>query len=366
MSGMRRLASRVTAAVVGALAAAALTACTASGATKAGAGGLPVTLTIGTADGLDSPYNRYVEEFARQVEERSGRSLRVEIDSHQYVHSGTERLIARKVLDGTIDLAHVPNRAFEVVGVDRLQALQAPYLIDTPEVADAVLASDITTAMLTDLREDGYEVLGGYTEGIRRPAGYLRPLTDAADFDGLHLRASHTKTSLALFDALGVHPEAGSSYTVGASGARISGAETAFLWHGLLPRGSIITANVGFFPKYNFFVMSTARYDGLGDAQRRILRDAARAASEHAAATRDTESELAEEFCKGGGEVVLADTAALESLDAAAAPLLADMRGDPRLASDLAEIEALAEKVRSEPFEMPDWCGPPSGDAARL
>lgn len=363
---MKRRSGRVAAAVGGALAAAALAACTGGDATKAGAGDLPVTLTIATADGLETPYNRYVEEFARQVEDRSARRLRVEIDYNEQMSVDTERVIASEVRDGAIDLAHVPNRAFDLVGVDRLRALQAPYLIDTPELADAVLESDAMADMLADLRDDGYEVLGAYTEGIRRPAGYGRPLVGASDFDGLHLRVPRSEASFAMFEALGAHPEAQLSYTVGASGARLLGAETGLGWTGAVPQGSVFTANVGFYPKYNLIVMGTERYEELTDEHRRTLRDAAEAMRDHVATTRETESELAERICRGGGEVVFADDAGLESLRAAAEPVLEEMRRDPVFAGDLERLEALAADTPSEPFELPEWCGPPSGDGARL
>lgn len=363
---MRRHPDRVTAAVVGALAVAALAACTGGDATKAGAGDLPVTLTIATADGNDTPYNRYVEEFARQIEERSARRLRVEIDYNEQMSVDTERVIASEVRDRATDLAHVPNRAFDLVGVDRLRALQAPYLIDTPELADAVLESDAMANMLADLRDDGYEVLGAYTEGIRRPAGYGRPLVGAADFDGLHMRVPRSEASFTLFRTLGAHPDARLSYVIGANGIRFGGAETGFLWFETLPEGSVFSGNVGFYPKYNLIVIGTERYEELDASQRRVLREAAEAMSEYVAATRETESELADRACQGGGEVVLADSADLASLRAAAEPILEELRRDPVLANDLEQIEALAADTPSESFDLPEWCGPPSGDGARL
>src|SRR5262249_14159170 len=166
--------------------AAGLTACGA-GAPRNKAGGSlpPVTLTLGTPDfpAVSPPQFQYITHFARQVRQLSGAQMRIRI-LWNVVHEVTdyepatdyEPVTVSLARAGKLDLGWIGARAWDTLGVRSFQALQAPFLIDSYPLLDAVVRSPMAGRMLAGLHQAGFTGLGLYPDQLRHLIGFRKPL----------------------------------------------------------------------------------------------------------------------------------------------------------------------------------------------
>ena len=174
MKGRTRLAT-VALAVVAAVVAGG---CSGGGASgdKAGGSGEPVVLRMANAYGdlNDVPV---VEGFVSQVKERSGGNVRIQVANRwgDYANDA-EQQVVRAVAAGKVDLGWAGARVFDTMGVTSFQALQAPMLIDSYALEQAVVASDIPGQMMQGLSKLGVQGLGVLADGLRKPIAVKQPM----------------------------------------------------------------------------------------------------------------------------------------------------------------------------------------------
>jgi TRAP-type C4-dicarboxylate transport system substrate-binding protein len=354
--------------VAGAIAIAALLllcGCTEAG-TKAGAGRVPLTLRLATVEQqANAPYAPDVEAFVAAVERRSAGAVKIDVDWMQpgWV-SDAETRAGRSVRDGGVDLALIPSRAFSELGVDRLNALQAPFLIDSAELASSVVMSPIGGAMLEDLAADGFVGLGMAYESLRHPVAYEAPLIEREDYAGIGVRTPESTVARRMFEELGARPEVSWDYLRDQEGNRLGAAEGAFAWWASLPADSIITANVTFYPKVNVFVAAPATWDRMAEEQRAVVLAAAAEASSGATAGVGDEIEAAGAFCSAGHRVAFAPAEAVVELATGMGAVREWLERDPQVAADIRAIELLKASTPAGEFELPWQCRPRTGDWA--
>ncbi|WP_187289429.1 TRAP transporter substrate-binding protein [Xylanimonas cellulosilytica] len=325
-------------------------------------------LRLALAEGAGVPYAPAVERFAAEAHERSDGSLVVDIDwGDMPIDPEGEVLLVDEVRAGAADLAHVPARALDLAGIDRLRALQTPLLVDSLALADAAVGGEVGADMLDGLGAHGLVGLGMYVENLRRPVGYRSALVSAADFDGVAIRAQPSALSYRVLETLGARPSMGVGYLVDDTGERFAAAESTWSGDYPFPRGSTFTGNVVFFPKVNVFVAHPDRFAALTTRQQEALREAAsRTERWWATERRASEEELTEAWCLRGGRLAMATASDLASLHAAVRPLVAELEADPVVGADVAAIRELGETLPAMELVPPRWCAPPTGDGARL
>ena len=191
--------------------AAGLTACS-GGAPRNKAGGPPppVTVTLGTPDdpAVSLPDTQDITYFARQVHQLSGGQMNIRILWRVTPEAtNSEPATAALVKDGKVDLGWIGARAWDTLGVRSFQALQAPFLIDSYPLLDAVLRSPMASHMLAGLDQAGFTGLGLYPGQLRHPAGFRKPFVSLRDFRGARIRVPASRASDALYRALGAVPE---------------------------------------------------------------------------------------------------------------------------------------------------------------
>jgi TRAP-type C4-dicarboxylate transport system substrate-binding protein len=325
-----------------------VTGCAGDGDDKAGGSGAPVTLRIGHPDPRGYPAGDAIEEFARRVSTLSDGRVRIRpvwqaagADVTQF-----DQRVARLVVSGDLDLGMIPARAWDTEGVTTLRALQAPFLISTDELLDAVVTSNLGGDLLGGLEDVGIEGLALIPEELRHPVGFGRGLRSPADFTGVGIDAPLSNTTYALLRALGARPaDLTLERAVAAVQAgKVSGAESSFLHLGALPVRGTVTANVVFFPKVNTLVANADRFDELTAEQQEILREAAEQTLRHVVDTRTREVDAAREACRNGAELVMASAADVAALRRAAAPVYAVLERDPTAKELIAAIRALATR----------------------
>ena len=198
---------------------------------------------MATPEGRGAPYADSVVEFARQVEQLSDGSLRLQI-----IWEGADELlggygpradqeIAGLVQSGKLASALIPARAWDELGVTSLQALQAPFLVSTEELLEQIVQGEPAEEMLTGLDKAGVVGLTLLPEGLRHPVGFARPLLTPEDFAGAKIRAPLSNASYRLLEALAAKPvdicceEFSQAVAVG----EIDGAESGFAWEPTCP-----------------------------------------------------------------------------------------------------------------------------------
>jgi TRAP-type C4-dicarboxylate transport system substrate-binding protein len=126
---MRHTASRMT---IAALLVA--VGCGGDAPSRAGGASPPITLTALASAGPGSPAGDQLADFAERVADLSERSMTIEVLEN--LGATQEREAVETVQNGAADIGVVPARIFDTMGVTTLRALQAPFLIDSNELAD--------------------------------------------------------------------------------------------------------------------------------------------------------------------------------------------------------------------------------------
>ncbi|MFT4109335.1 TRAP transporter substrate-binding protein [Propionicimonas sp.] len=341
--------------------------CTASGS-KAGGIEPEVVLRLALVENTNAPYASAVRGFADRVGNLTDGQVRVELDFEAIGWtSASEGTIADMVRDGRTDLALVPPRAFDTVGIGGFEALQTPMLIDTPELAGAVATGDLAARLLDGLSDDGVVGLGLLYEGLRRPLATKGALTEVGQFRGLSIRVPPSGMSEELFRTLGATPDHADSHTIDSTGTPFALVETEFdLAITDFRHGSTVTANVVFFPKYDALLANPAVFERLSDSERQALRDAAGETAAASVRTSSDDEALAARFCAAGGHVALMSAGQLDAMRRAVAPVVDRLRSAADSGATVAAIESLARTLSLPGWDVPPACLPPTGDGAQL
>jgi TRAP-type C4-dicarboxylate transport system substrate-binding protein len=327
-------------------------------ADKAGGSGVPVVLRI--ADPYDSAVAdaEALRIISDQITRASHGTLRIHIVYNAAGQSvpGVEAKVAKLVQQGRFDLGWIGTRAWDEVGLDGFQALQAPFLITDYRLLDEVVTGPLARQMLGSLSSRGLVGIVLVPDLLRHPTGIKRPLVSLADFKGARIRDVPSRASDALLRALGATPVHVANADVGAAIARgqIDGQELAIIYG----FGSIITGNVSFFPKVLTLFAGQRAFDRLTDQQKSVLLAADERLRQHIWAP--SENKFIRMICadRPNGHVVLASRRELVELRRAAQPVYAELERNPRTKAQIAAIRRLkASLPPAAPIVAPPGCG---------
>jgi TRAP-type C4-dicarboxylate transport system substrate-binding protein len=315
-------------------------ACTHRPVSKAGGDPPPVTLRIGTDDEPGRPAADAIEEFARQVQKRSHGRVRIEPvwQAAGVNPKNFDQAVAALVESGRLEMGMIPARAWDTENVTTLRALQAPYLVTSDRLLKQVVTLNVATEMLAGLERAGVTGLALVPESTRHVFTYRRPYLVPADFRGTAVRAPHSRTTEALFRAMG----ATSGDFNGEPNAQTAGEETSYDRAPSLPGPTTTVGNLTMFPKANTVVVNRGRFASLDPASRRILQDAATATRDWGVRSMPDTAALADRYCKQGGTIVTATPAQLAAFRQAAQPVYDDLNRDATTAHLINEIGDLA------------------------
>lgn len=323
------------------------------GPARAAADAHQMTLRLGTDDGPDMPGAQQIKHFVGEVARLSGGAVTIKPVWHaDGDQPHWDQYVARMVIDGRLDLAMVPSRAWDDVGVDSLRAVTAPFLVTTDTLTAKVVSDkDIVRQLTSGLQAAGVSALGLYPEGLRHPFGFHGPLRAAADYRGGVVRAAWSRGTNAMFASLGAR----TTDHVADTSAMV-GAESSYR---LSPAG-VATGNVTFYPKVNVLAINDDAREGLTRSQRHVLQAAADATKAWVLRTLPTDADAAATFCQESGKIDSASQNDIDTLRAATRSVLGDLRKDQATSTLIGQIQALAA---SDPTVAPlTHC--PKGTAA--
>ena len=332
--------------------------CSASGnddADKAGSSAAPVVLRLAVADDADQPDAPYARYFARRVSALSHGSVRVRPvwDAAGQDSAGYELGIARLVKDGDFELGWMGARAWDRMGINSFQALQAPFLVTDHELLGRIVTGPVATRMLGGLDEKGFVGLALVPERLRYALGAKEPLASPDAFAGARIQVKQSGATDALMRALGATPVhlSGDDLPDAVAKGEVDGSE-ASLGTNSADDGQVhLTSNLPLFPKTLTLFAGDDAYDALDEDQRDAVRNAARLTATYAAAHAPSETALVRRFCGEGPpfEVVAASPGDVAALEQAAQPVYTELERDPDTKAAIAAIRALKTTASPAP-----------------
>jgi TRAP-type C4-dicarboxylate transport system substrate-binding protein len=338
--------------------------CSGSGANKAGRSSektVHLTLAEQEFGQLD------IALWAREVERASGGTIQIEDRPRSRENERFDRARIDDVRSGVFDIAKVPARSWDEVGVTRFRALLAPLLIDSYQLEQRVLASDLPEKMLPAVQKQhlvGLAVLPGL---LRKPLGVKRFLLRPHDFAGATIGMRAGGVPWMTFDDLRSKPVV---YVPGDAGqvAALDGVESDVnvINSGGYDRGArALTVNVNLWPRVLTLVMNRRKFDSLSDRQKTALRSAeshvlGRQIADIVSLQRQKMHVL---HCARRLQFVQAKASDLEALSRAVRPVYAQLERDAATRRFIAKISAM--KHSSEVDGRPVDCDrASSGQAA--
>ena len=360
MSGRARLAT-VALAVIAVVVAGG---CGGGGGTgdKAGGSGEPVVLRMANAYG-DLQTAPVVEQFVSQVKARSGGNLRIQVTSRWGDYADdAEQQVVRAVAAGKADLGWAGARVFDTIGVTSFQALQAPMLIDSYALEQAVAASDLPGQMLQGLDKVGVRGLGVLPDSLRKPIAVKHPVLGLGDWRGITFGTLKSAGQAQAIRSLGATPMEvfRRSRNEALLDGRLQGLEMdLFVYEhgGPVQPAPYVTANVTLWPQMDVLFANPSRLGALTGQQRGWLQQAAQDAAGRAAALADRDAQSLKNACRSGARFATASPADLAALRGAFAPVYASLERDPQTKAFIERIQALKRSAPAEaPLAIPAGC----------
>src|SRR6266508_5051254 len=322
---------------------------------KAGGAGEPVVLRMANAYG-DLQTAPVIEHFVSRVKERSGGNLRIQVASAWGDYADdAEQQVVRAVAAGKADLGWSGARVFDTMGVTSFQALQAPMLIDSYPLEQAVVASELPGQMLQGLTKVGVRGLGVLADGLRKPVAVKHPLLGVGDWRGITFGTLKSAGQAQAIRSLGATPMEvfRRSRNQALLDGRLQGLEMdLFVYEhgGPVQPAPYVTANLTLWPQMDVLLANPDRLGRLTEQQRGWLQQAAQDAAGRVSAFADRDAQSLKNACQSGARFTNASQADLAALRNAFAPAYASLEQDPVTKAFIQRIQALK---RSTPVEAP-------------
>ena len=323
----------------------ALTSCSADPPTRSGAEERSRTLTAATYFPPGYPSGDQLAHLAATLE--AGGPLRITTQSvTQTADEDPGSTVLAMVRAGDLDIAIVPTRVFDLVGVTSFQGLQAPLHFISVEQADAVVTDPVADTMMQPATSLGLTPLALTFDALRNVKGYRGALTKPEDFAGHAIAARPSAATDRTLTALGAttYRAVGAAFEKDVQDGKVVGLEDSINQSNLQGAGTSVGNEFLSF-KANAIVVNTSVWNGLTAAQQSRLRDAAQ--STRTFSTTDMAQHMdiaaaAAAYCaSGSGDVVVASDDDVAAMRAAVEPVITWMRRDELTARVIDRVDAL-------------------------
>jgi TRAP-type transport system periplasmic protein len=329
---------------------------------KAGGSGEPVVLRMANAYG-ELDIVPAVQYFVSRVKERSGGNVRIQVASTwgDYADDAEQQVVGG-VAAGKADLGWAGARVFDTMGVTSFQALQAPMLIDSYVLEQAVVASDFSEQMLQGLTEVGVRGLGLLADGLRKPIAVKHPLLGVADWRGITFGTLKSEGQAQAIRSLGATPMEvfRRSRNEALKDGKLQGLEMDLLVYErnvLAQPAPYVTANVNLWPQVDVLFANPGRLGALTEQQREWLQRAAQDAAGRSPGFVDRDAQSLKNACQSGARFANSSQADLAALRNAFAPVYASLEQDPVTKAFIQRIQALKQSAPAEaPLAIPAGC----------
>lgn len=313
-------------------------------------GGTPaakaVVLTLANPHGGDSE----ISEYTRAVERLSGGAIKIEVKGDWRLGEvEAERGTVGDVRAGRADMARIPTRAWDTFGVNSLQPLEAPLLVDSLALQQRIVASPVGAAMLAGVRAAGVEPVGLLPGSPRRPVGVTRDLLAPRDYRGARIGLRPSSIHEATMRALGADVV---NVAGGQSLDGLDGTESDFAtvdWAQYDQQSRSMTSNVVLWPRAVAIVMNREAWERLTEEQQAVLTEAPNAAiGELMRRERANERGGALATCSSDFSLVRARRAEVAQLRRAVAPVYRRLERDRKTREAIEQIRAIKATQHAE------------------
>jgi TRAP-type transport system periplasmic protein len=251
---------------------------------------------------------------------------------------------------------------FDTLGVTSFQALQAPMLIDSYALEEAVVASDMPAQMMQGLTKVGVRGLGVLADGLRKPIAVDHPMLGVDDWRGTTFGTVRSAGQAATIRSLGATPMEvfRRARNQALEEGKLHGFEMNLLLYErnvLAHSAPYVTANVNLWPQMDVLLANPDRLAALTGRQRGALQQAAQDTIGRSAALADHDAERVATVCRSGARLANASPADLASLRHAFAPVYASLERDPQSKAFIGKIKALRQSTpAAAPLAIPAAC----------
>lgn len=310
----------------------------------------PVTLRLAIADGPGAPSAPALNHFVTRVAALSGGNVTIvpTFGAGDGTQKGFEEGVAELVKSGDAELGVAASRAWDLSGVTSLQALQAPFLIDNDALAVAVATSEIAQQAL-DGMSGGVVGLTLWPEDLRHLFAFPaceKDFRSATEVSGSTILIQPSGVTRALLRVLGGIEYSGADRHEDAQACTLQGQEAGLSQLvAIADNTAIAVGNVTLFPKYQVMVANKAAFEGLGEAQRRVLREAAMDTQLGVITEHPDDAALGRAWCAQGGGVVDASTAQMAQYVADTEPIYGQLEQDALTKQLIADIRTLKSRT---------------------
>jgi TRAP-type C4-dicarboxylate transport system substrate-binding protein len=325
--------------------------CSGSGTTKAGSHAPAKPVVLKFASVISGGQPDVLGTFAQEVDRRSHGNMSIRfLANWRPSDTRQEPETVDDVRRGRVDLAWVPARTWDWLGIHDFDALLAPFLVDSYASEAAVFRAGIPNRMLAAVRRAGVEPIGILP-------GPLRVLLDVHD---LRLRPNDFRgrtvgvagaLAAATFRTLGARTRNVYAQTpiTGLDAIEMQPSSVANNQYDSTAR--YLVTNLVFWPRPLVLIAAPRVWHRLSPSQRRILTAAsATAAAAGIRLARQNEGDGFRELCRRGRiHFVSASAAAVARLVRAEAPLYKRLASEPVTRTYLAEIARLKRGHAREP-----------------
>jgi len=332
-----------------------------TGHNKAGAASArPQAIVLQATD----PSTPEAQQFAKQVRKRSGGSLTVEM--RQDYSSNTpanEAELARDLRNDQADFGMLPTRAWAAAGVKAFDALQAPFVLGSYDVARAAVAGPAGSALDASLGKAGVIPLGLVPAQLRRVLS-VRPLVTSGAYRGRVIKVSANATSAAVIHSLGgsaIQTITGDDVQNWLREHRLDATEAApiFVLGNDLGKYARYITGYALFDRVDSIVASPGAWKRLSPQQQAAVRAAAQDTVAFSASLPQRDGDDLAALCRAGVRVTTPTKAQLTALADATEPVRAALRRDPATGPVLEALERTAG-AGPQALAAPQGCTKPS------
>ncbi|SES74246.1 tripartite ATP-independent transporter solute receptor, DctP family [Salinibacillus kushneri] len=235
------------------------------------------TLTLAHIHNDASPVYQSLEEFAKKVEEKTSRSVKVKIFAEGVL--GGETKVLELVQNGVIDMTKVNGGVMEKFD-KQFSVFSLPYVFQGNEHFHQFMKTDTVQKMYRGLEEAQLRGITYYDAGARSFYTANTKIKTPDDLKGLKIRVMNNVTSIETMELLGASPTPMSATEVYTSLQQgiIDGAESSPI--------ALVDANHGEVAKQfsfdehtripDFLIMSDSSWDKLSESEQQAVLEAGR------------------------------------------------------------------------------------------
>ena len=165
--------------------------------------GKKVILKLGHVANLSQPYHLAAEKFAKDVLERTGG--RVEIQVFPNSQLGGQRELLESLQLGTADMAMASSA---VLGnfIPTAQVIDLPFIFRDSAHVYAVVDGPLADQIYAGAENKGMHILSTWENGFRNVGNNSRPVKTPADMKGIKIRVFESQLYIEMFERLGAIP----------------------------------------------------------------------------------------------------------------------------------------------------------------